>query len=210
MIAALYVETGGVYFGLPDVDPWDAVRDARSYPGPCAVVAHPPCERWGRYWSGGPSARVRRRLGDDDGCFSAALAAVRTWGGVLEHPEASHAFRAHGLALPFWRRGWQDADDGVGRVCCVAQGNYGHRARKLTWLYTAHVDSLPDLDWSIPAPRSRLDYGFHSIAERAARKHEVAPAVNASRLTARENAATPLPFRDLLLSIARLVGRRPG
>ena len=29
MIAALYVETGGVYYGLPDVDPWDpAYSDA--------------------------------------------------------------------------------------------------------------------------------------------------------------------------------------
>ena len=29
MIAALHVETDGCYFGLPDVDPWDIVRDAR-------------------------------------------------------------------------------------------------------------------------------------------------------------------------------------
>lgn len=26
-VAALYVETGGVYFGLTDVDPWDEARD---------------------------------------------------------------------------------------------------------------------------------------------------------------------------------------
>ena len=26
-IAALYVETGGAYYGLPDVDPWDEARD---------------------------------------------------------------------------------------------------------------------------------------------------------------------------------------
>ena len=34
MIAALFVETGGCYFGLPDVDPWDEARDARLYAGP--------------------------------------------------------------------------------------------------------------------------------------------------------------------------------
>jgi hypothetical protein len=49
-IAAIFVETGGVYFGLPGVDPWDKVRDARSYPGPFPVVAHPPCQRWGKFW----------------------------------------------------------------------------------------------------------------------------------------------------------------
>ena len=43
MIAALFVETGGVYFGLPNVDPWDEERDARLYDGPWPVVAHPPC-----------------------------------------------------------------------------------------------------------------------------------------------------------------------
>lgn len=100
MIAALYVERDGVYSGLSEVEVWDEQRDARLYSGPHAVVAHPPCDRWGRYWSGGPSAKVRRRLGDDGGCFEAALRSVRTFGGVLEHPEASHAWRFFGLLRP--------------------------------------------------------------------------------------------------------------
>jgi hypothetical protein len=29
MIAALYVETCGTYFGVAGVDPWDQARDAR-------------------------------------------------------------------------------------------------------------------------------------------------------------------------------------
>lgn len=201
-VAALFVATGGVYFGLPGVDPWDEARDARQYLGTDPVVAHPPCERWGRYWSGGPSAKQKRELGDDGGCFRAALGAVRRCGGVLEHPEASHAFAHHGLARPRWRAGWEPAQDGLGHVCCVAQGNYGHRARKLTWLYAVGTE-LPDLDWSIPEPRPRLDYGFHSAEERAARRDTVASAINATRLTAHENLATPPLFRDLLLSIAR-------
>ena len=51
-IAALYVETGGSYYGLPGVDPWDERRDARLYPGPHPAVAHPPCQRWGKLWAG--------------------------------------------------------------------------------------------------------------------------------------------------------------
>lgn len=85
-VAALFVEAHGVYFGLPDVDPWDAARDARQYAGPHPVVAHPPCERWGRYWTGGPSAKERRRLGDDAGCFASALASVQAWGGGAGAP----------------------------------------------------------------------------------------------------------------------------
>lgn len=205
-IAALFVATGGAYYGLPDVEPWDVVRDARLYDGPHPVVAHPPCERWGRYWSGGPSAKVRRVKGEDGGCFASALASVRRWGGVLEHPEASHAFAHHGLRRPEWRAGWQVVPDRGLRewVCCVAQGNYGHRARKLTWLFYSSEYAPPrDLDWSIPAPRARLDYGFHSAEERAAERHIVSPRVNATRLDARENNATPIAFRDMLIGLAR-------
>jgi hypothetical protein len=100
VIAALFVAAGGCYFGLDDVDPWDEQRDARKYAGPHPVVAHPPCQRWGRYWFGGPSAKVRKNKGDDGGCFSSALRSVRSFGGVLEHPEASSAWRAFGLLAP--------------------------------------------------------------------------------------------------------------
>ena len=51
-IAALYVETDGCYFGIDGVDPWDEARDARLYAGPWPVVAHPPCQRWGKLWAG--------------------------------------------------------------------------------------------------------------------------------------------------------------
>jgi hypothetical protein len=52
LIAALYVEKNGCYYNLPSVDPWDIERDARLYRGPWPVVAHPPCQRWGRFAKG--------------------------------------------------------------------------------------------------------------------------------------------------------------
>ncbi len=191
MIAALYVQTGGAYYGLNDVDPWDEQRDARLYAGPWPVVAHPPCERWGRYWSGGPSAKVRRELGADGGCFAAALESVRAWGGVLEHPEASHAWAAHGLMRPPYSGGWVAADDVGGWTCCVAQGHYGHAAQKMTWLY-AHSVALPSLRWGRARGRARLDAGHHGGERR-----------QVERIPSSDNARTPPAFRDLLLSIAR-------
>lgn len=208
MIAALYVETGGVYYGLPDVDPWDKGRDARLYAGPHPVVAHPPCERWGRYWHGGPSARVRRQKGDDGGCFEAALRAVRTWGGVLEHPEASAAWDRFGLARPPRGGGWINADYSGGWTCCVEQGHYGHRARKATWLYAAKVDRLPSLEWGASAATLKLDAGYHSASERAAAR--ASGALATERMSKKERLATPLPFRDMLLDIARSAARERG
>lgn len=200
MIAALYVVEGGVYYGLPGVDPWPEARDARRYGGPFPVVAHPPCERWGRYWSGGPSAKVRRTLGDDGGCFAHALAAVRRHGGVLEHPEASHAWAAHGLARPPKAGGWVRADE-FGWTCCVEQGHYGHPARKATWLYACRT-ARPELIWG-PSAGRRLDEGFHSAEERrAARAAGVRPR---PRLSREERLRTPTAFRDLLLDLARSV-----
>jgi hypothetical protein len=201
VIAALYVgdQPDDPYVGLEGVDVWGVTRDARGYTGPHPVVAHPPCERWGRYWSGGPSVRVKRELGDDGGCFAHALESVRRWGGVLEHPEASHAWRAFGLERPPRTGGWVVADDRGGWTCCVEQGHYGHRARKATWLYACGVE-LPALTWG-PSEGVRLECGFHSSEERhAARAAGVAPV---KRLTARERWATPVAFRDVLVAMAR-------
>jgi len=81
MIAALFVEEDGTYFGHPDIDPWPEPRDARRYAGPFPVIAHPPCQRWGRFWHGSTRKPHQFKLGDDGGKFAAALTAVRTWGG---------------------------------------------------------------------------------------------------------------------------------
>lgn len=213
MIAALFVQKNGVYYGLPDVDPWDTERDARKYAGPWPCVAHPPCERWGKYWHGGPTSlkfpRTRKIKGDDGGCFGAALSAVRRWGGVIEHPQASAAWRAFDLNTPPWGGGWVSADFFGGWTCCVEQGHYGHRARKATWLYAFGVARLPSLTWGPSESRARLDEGFHSATERMlarAMRREVRELLSpyrVARLSKAERSATPIAFRDVLLSLAR-------
>ena len=191
MIAALFVANPGCYIGLPDVDPWDKERDARKYAGPWPVVAHPPCQLWVNFAAlnfkryGGE----HNRPGNDGGCFASALASVRRWGGVLEHPASSNAWAAHGLTGPTGI-GWKRADDYDDRewVCEVWQSAYGHPARKRTWLLYVPGDSdPPELDWSRKPGRAQVGW-FDRIKP---------------TLSKREASATPLAFRDMLLDLAR-------
>lgn len=196
-VAALFVEDGGVYFGLEGVDPWPESRDARKYAGPHPVVAHPPCQRWGKFWWGSPGTEVRFRMGDDGGAFASALWAVRTFGGVLEHPEASKAWRWFGLAKPDYSGGWTRADFAGGWTCHVEQGHYGFSARKPTWLYV-NGDEPPSLKWGPSDPPSRV--GRQGI--RGGKRGTLTQS-SIAWMTKRERCATPPAFRDLLLSIAR-------
>jgi hypothetical protein len=190
VIAALYVDPDGAYANLPDVDVWDEARDARRYAGPWPVVAHPPCNKWS------PLAFINQRrlpgyrVGDDGGCFAAALEAVTEWGGVLEHPANSRAWSRYNLPQPT-RPGWCRSLFGQGWATEVDQGVYGHRARKRTWLYYVGAEP-PELDWH-EAESDVIVSGFlHHAGTDESR-----------RVRPREASATPPRFRDALLAMAQ-------
>ena len=182
MIAALFVQEGGAYYGIPDVDPWPESRDARLYAGPWPVVAHPPCERWSRL------AHIHKHkpgkgIGEDNGCFASALRSVRNGGGVLEHPAGSEAWPRFGLTKPEPYGGWSLTVDG-GWVCEVEQGHFGHPAPKSTWLYAFGI--IPPFMFRGPSgAKGRI---------------ELMPSTG-------KRDVTPTAFRDLLLSIARSAHR---
>jgi hypothetical protein len=189
VIAALYVQKDGAYYGLPDVDPWDEERDARKYAGPWPVVAHPPCARWCQL-APVNEARWGARIGDDGGCFAAALEAVRTFGGVLEHPAYSLAWSAFQLPLPI-RHGWQTSFDDPGWSTEVSQVAYGHVARKRTWLYFVGGEPPDALKWGEPAHLSVVGAGINS-----------GQSAGMPRVDGDAASATPLAFRDALLGLA--------
>ena len=202
MIAALYVETDGAYYGIPDVDPWDEERDARNYDGPYPVVVHPPCSVWCRY-AGLNEKRWGTKRGEDGGMFAHALESVRKYGGVLEHPAYSDAWDAFSLIKPQKGGGWSRSLYDDGWVCHVEQGNYGHRAPKATWLYTVNV-ILPSLLWGHSDAKARF---YNSASE--AMKYQLHKNSVCDMLTKRERSATPPAFRDLLLNMARSVKQQP-
>lgn len=191
-VAALFVQPDGCYAGMPDVDAWPESRDARTYAGPLPVVAHPPCQRWGRLgavnfvrWGG-----EHNRPGNDAGCFASALESVRRWGGVLEHPADTVAWPTYHLPRPAsigWTGGWQPGE----WVCEVWQSAYGHKANKRTWLLYCGIAHPVEANWS--RPRGTHQVGFQDGRGKAANK---------PTLTKREANATPAEFRDYLVALA--------
>ena len=193
VIAALFVESGGIYAGRPDVDLWPKERDARRYDGPHPVVAHPPCERWGRWWWADGSAQP----GNDGGCFAAALAAVEQFGGVLEHPAHSHASASHRPPVPAPDGRWAPNLYRPGVSVHVEQGHYGHRARKATWLYYVG-DSPPEVSRGASVSRAYLCRPNRD-------KHGRGGNADVEIMGAKEARSTPPAFAELLLSMARSV-----
>ena len=197
---ALFVDPDGTYADADCVDCWGEDRDARLYRGPHKVVAHPPCQRWGRFWHGSTRKPHQFRLGEDGGCFASALTSVRNYGGVLEHPAHSKAWAHFGLETPPRAGGWVPADSFGGMTCYVEQGHYGHMARKATWLYAVGVN-FPSLRWG------QCEQRLHPVAVQKhgyekARRIGMMAMVGGKDKTKIRN-ATPPEFRDVLISMCR-------
>lgn len=191
-VAALFVETNGVYFDLEGVDPWDIKRDATLYAGPYPVIAHPPCQLWGAManvnyarWGG-----EHNRPGNDGGTFASAMRSCVQWGGVLEHPAKTKAWDAYGIPKPHGI-GWQRI--GLHEwVCEVWQSAYGHKARKATWLLYSGTNPPVPLRWERTPGSHQI--GFHD--QRGKGK-------NKPTLSKREANSTPVAFRDALIELAK-------
>ena len=139
-VAALFVRADSIYKALPEVDAWDAQRDARLFAGPSPVVAHPPCRAWGRL------SQFAKPRHDEAALGPWAVEQVRRFGGVLEHPRASKLWAHCGLPRP-----GQGVDAWGGYTIEVNQFDFGHKAEKRTWLYIVGVapSGLPEV---LPRP----------------------------------------------------------
>jgi hypothetical protein len=122
-VAVLFARADSHYKALPGVDVWDADRDARLFPGGARVVAHPPCRAWGRL------RKLANPRHDEPALAPWAVAQVRRFGGVLEHPAGSTLWQFAGLPCPGQR------DEFGGWTLPIVQSWWGHRAEKPTWLY---------------------------------------------------------------------------
>lgn len=190
MISAIFVESNGCYQNDDRIDPWDIVRDARKYDKLNPVIAHPPCQKWGKMarvnfarWGG-----EHNKPEQDEGCFESALESLHLCGGVLEHPAQSYAWGKFGIAKP--KRGmWIETLNGW--TCEVWQSAYGHRANKATWLYYVGREKPFELNWDRPK-------GSHQVGFQDQRGKER----NKPTLNKKEANATPPAFKELLIRLA--------
>lgn len=152
-VAVLFARADSNYKQLPDVEVFDLARDARTYDGPWPVVAHPPCRGWGRLRH---FAKVRP---DERNLARLAVALVREFGGVLEHPEGSQLWPAQMLPAP------GEIDTYGGWTHAISQHWFGHRAEKMTLLYIVGVKPT-----DLPPLPMQLGGATHIISQARPRK----------------------------------------
>lgn len=145
-VAVLFARSDSVYKTFPECDVYDIERDARMWPGGCPVVAHPPCRAWA-------SLRHHAKPRDDEKSLAFfAINAVRSNGGVLEHPWLSTLWKVAGLPDVGTR------DEFGGWTLPIDQNWFGHRARKRTRLYIAGVAPV-----DLPTMPIRLGEATHTV-----------------------------------------------
>ena len=180
-IAVLFARADSSYKTLPGCDVYDIERDARTWPGGCPVVAHPPCRAWGAF-----RQRAKPRHDEKDLALWAVLQ-VRRWGGVLEHPAQSTLWPAAGLPKP------RDADAFGGWTLGIHQFEFGHRAKKATWLYIVGCEPR-----NIPPMPLRLGTAEYVIGDVG----RVAKGTKRPEIPKTEREQTPVELAHWLVDLA--------
>jgi hypothetical protein len=182
-VAVLFARRDSIYKRFPGCDVWDEERDARNYRGPKPVVAHPPCAQWGRmrgFAKQNPATRALAPL---------AVALVRAFGGVLEHPYGSALWSECGLPAPGARDSWG------GFTLGLSQRWFGHPCEKRTLLYICGVEprAVPTMPMSFALPT-------HVVTSYP--RGQRPPGLRLPSAHKKMREATPEPFARWLVEIA--------
>lgn len=181
-VAVLFARSDSYYKTLPGCDLFDIERDARSWPGGCPVVAHPPCRAWA-------SLRHKAKPRDDEKNLARwAVAQVRKWGGVLEHPQCTTLWQDQGLPEG------QERDAFGGWTLYIQQHWWGHRAQKRTRLYIVGCEPR-----DIPIMPMKLGEATHTIGLWSGRDR----ATCRPSVSKREFEHTPPELAEWLVELAR-------
>lgn len=193
-IAVLFARADSNYKRLPGCDVYDESRDARSWKGGAPVVAHPPCRAWGRL------RKLANPLPHEKDLALFAVCQVRRCAGVLEHPAHSTLWNAAGLPRP------GEVDAFGGWTLPIVQSDFGHRARKPTWLYIVGIRP-----GELPPMPLRLGDATHVVAAAGRRRDGSRLLKGASgwrpEVTKAEREHTPPLLAAWLVDVARRASR---
>lgn len=186
-VAVLFARADSHYKSIDGCDVYDMERDARTFDGPFPVVAHPPCRAWGRLRS------FAKPRADERNLARLAVALVREFGGVLEHPAGSTLWKAQNLPRP----GERDAFGGW--TLAAPQKWWGHRAEKNTWFYIVGVEPHEIPDVPLVLGEATHTVGLFSGRDRSKCRPEIGKA---------EREHTPPHLATWLVELARRCGSK--
>ena len=180
-ITVLFAREDSIYKSFSSTDVFDIKRNALNWEGGTPVIAHPPCRAWA-------SLRhcAKPREGEKD-LAHFAIAMVRKFGGVLEHPMLSTLWNVAKLPQVGER------DEFGGWTLIIDQNWFGHRARKRTRLYICGVEPK-----DIPELPMKLGEATHTVGLWSGRNKETCR----PSITKPEFEQTPRELAEWLVNLA--------
>lgn len=180
MVAVLFVRKDSNYKRHPGIECFDAERNARTFIGTEAVIAHPPCRAWGKLRKFAKPRKGERALA------TFAIRTVRTNGGVLEHPSTSTLWKRLRISTDGSR-------DKYGGFCLpIDQVAFGHKAQKRTILYICGIEAK-----HIPSYPYTMETATHVVRSE---KKDRRPLI-----TKAEREHTPPALVEWLIELARRI-----
>lgn len=184
-VPVLFTQAKSIYQNMDECDCYGIDRDAKTYSGIHAVIAHPPCRAWGQL-----AHFAKPRPGEKDLALW-AVDKIREVGGVLEHPRASRLWKEKPLPAP------GQFDEFGGFTLPVYQLWWGHLAQKATFLYICGCGPA-----EVPEIPLYLGTATH-VVSRSRAKGTKLPEISKK---ARE--ATPPAFAQWLVDLALVIEKK--
>jgi hypothetical protein len=153
MNTVLFCRSDSIYKKM-GCDVYDLDRNALSYTGLNAVIAHPPCRAWGDLY------KLAKPMPGEKELAPWAIDVVRRNGGVLEHPKKSKLWMHAGCRPP------GVVDEFGGFLLPIDQYWFGHRAEKKTILYIVGINPT-----ELPAFPYVMGRASHVVTNPPARKN---------------------------------------
>jgi hypothetical protein len=178
----LFARSDSHYKNYPNLEVFDADRNALSCKDETASIYHPPCRAWGQLKHFAKPRPGERKLA------IWSLLRINKFGGVLEHPANSELFKKYYLLM------------NKGFVLDLEQVWFGHKARKPTKLYIVGIDrsELPHFKKIATEPTHQITW-LRGKTKNGLKQRRL------PGLEKKDREGTPPLFADYLIKICDLI-----